>query len=175
MSEQDQPSLMLLRDSLAEAATTVRAYDTKAQIVGVGYIFALGIVQQIGALVPPSTTAVPGALVVVGWVVVVLPIVLFGMVLYPTRKTAPGVGGKVSAGLQRVLYVEPERHPSVEALQAAVARADPVTEYAFELRKVAELRELKRQRFLRALFAAGVAFLLLFLSQLGRSLNGFPN
>ena len=31
-----QQSFSLLRDSLAEAQTTVRAYDTKAQIIGVG-------------------------------------------------------------------------------------------------------------------------------------------
>lgn len=34
--ETDARSLAILRDSLAEAQTTVRAYDTKAQIVGVG-------------------------------------------------------------------------------------------------------------------------------------------
>lgn len=43
MNEKDQQSFMLLRDSFAEAETTVRAYDTKAQIVDIGYIFALVI------------------------------------------------------------------------------------------------------------------------------------
>lgn len=170
MAEQQQQSLALLRDSLAEAQTTVRGYDTKAQIVGVGYIFALGIVQQIAERIPPPSPEATIALVVTGWIIVVFPIILFGQVLYPTRKTAPDVSEQLRTKLQHVLYVEPERHGSVEALQEALTRADPVAEYAFELLKVVKLRELKRRRFLRALFAAAIAFLVLFLSHLGRSL-----
>ncbi len=87
-----------------------------------------------------------------------------------TRKTAPDVSEQMRTKLQHWLYVEPERHGSVEALQEALTRADPVAEYAFELLKVVKLRELKRRRFLRALFAMAIAFLVLFLSHLGRSL-----
>ena len=170
MSEEHQQSLALLRDSLAEAQMTVRAYDTKAQIVGVGYIFALGIVQRVGEHIPPPSPEMTIPLVVIGWVIVVFPIILFGQVLYPTRKTAPDVSEQVRSKLQHVLYVEPERHSGVEALQEALSRADPALEYAFELLKVTKLRELKRRRFLRALFATAIAFLVLFLSHLGRSL-----
>ncbi len=77
----------LIGEALAEAQQTVRAYDTKAQIVGVGYIFALGIVFRLGNLLPKVERS-DVLLVVVGWTIVILPILLFGFVLYPTRKSA---------------------------------------------------------------------------------------
>lgn len=40
----------LQRDGLAEAQLTVRNYDTRAQIVGVGYILSLGVVGQVFAI-----------------------------------------------------------------------------------------------------------------------------
>lgn len=40
----DAEVVSFLNASLGEAPSTVRAYDTKAQIVGIGYIFALRIV-----------------------------------------------------------------------------------------------------------------------------------
>jgi len=40
----DKNTLAFLMASLKEVQDTVRAYDTKAQIVGVGYIFAIGII-----------------------------------------------------------------------------------------------------------------------------------
>ncbi len=47
-------TLAILRDALSEAQTTVRSYDTKAQIVGVGYVFALGIVGALSDRLPDS-------------------------------------------------------------------------------------------------------------------------
>ena len=78
----------LLRDSLTEAQATVRSYDTKAQIIMAGYLFALGVVGRIGEPVI-ETTEVGIAYVIVAWGVAILPILLFGFVLYPSRKTAP--------------------------------------------------------------------------------------
>ena len=59
MNSSAQQSFSLLRDSLAEAQATVRAYDTKAQIVGVGYIFALGVAGRTEALLPEASELNP--------------------------------------------------------------------------------------------------------------------
>ena len=164
MVDTQQQSLDILRDGLVEAQATVRAYDTKAQIVGIGYIFALGIVGRIGDLLP-ATTEVNLLTVLASWGIVIMPILLFGFVLYPTRKVAPKLANAPERKLQYVFYVEPVRVGSVAALRDAVEQCDPVDEMAFELLKVSGLRELKRQRFLRALFAAGLCFIFLFLFQ----------
>lgn len=69
----DGPARDLLRDSLAETQTTVRGYDTKAQIVGVGYIFALGVVSQVEGLLPAATEFSLASLLV-AWSIVIVPI-----------------------------------------------------------------------------------------------------
>ncbi len=170
-SKPTDQALAILRDALSEAQTTVRSYDKKAQIVGVGYVFALGIVGALSDRLPDSgeLTAV-AVLIVCGFMIV--PILLFGYVLYPTRKTASTLAeDSTDAGrLEHVLYVDTDRHDSIEALKESVAGCDPLNEYTFELIKVSKLREIKRKRFLRALFAASVGFLLLFASQIHRGL-----
>lgn len=168
MPRSDPNNVSLLRDSLAEAQMTVRAYDTKAQIVGVGYIFALGIVFRFYEVLPESTGMVIVS-IAAAWAFIILPILLFGFVLHPTRRTAPRLPSEPSTKLRHILYVDPAHHAGLEDLISAAGDADPAHEIAYELLKVSRLRELKRQRFLRALYAAGVCFLVLFASQMHRS------
>ncbi|MGC1497177.1 MAG: hypothetical protein WA790_15305 [Sulfitobacter sp.] len=160
---QDAPKYLQL--ALEEAQATVRAYDTKAQIVGIGYTFALNIVANVmGGL--------PGAhdggvlLVILFWAVVMAPLFLFGYVLYPSRRSAPKVGDTSELGLQRVLYVETKRHRTVDDLQRAAQNSDWQAELAYEVLKVSKLREMKRGRFIRALFTTGFSFAMLAFLQL---------
>lgn len=166
MSDTDpDPSLRFLELTLAEAQATVRGYDTKAQIVGIGYTFAINIVANASDAFPDTegSTLVP---VFIFWGIVMLPLVLFGLVLFPSRKIAPKVAGATDLELQRTLYVETARHQSVEALERAARASNWMHEMAFEILKVSKLRELKRARFIRALFAAGLSFAVLFALQL---------
>ena len=160
----------ILQEALAEAQQTVRAYDIKAQIVGVGYIFALGVVFRLGDLLPKLETG-DVAFVILGWGIVIFPILLFGFVLYPTRKSVSGIDQGSSPAAQ-ILYFSPDRHSSVATYLDALQNVDGIAERAGELHKVSSLRELKRNRFLRALFAAGISFIVLFAAQLWRSLTG---
>ena len=54
-----------------------------------------------------------------------------------------------------------------------ISSFDISNELAYELFKVSDLRELKRKRFLRALFCAGIALLILFFGQLSRMMVFF--
>ena len=160
MNPSAQQSLSLLHDSLVEAQATVRAYDTKAQIVGVGYILALGVVGSFEALLPEASELNLITLSVA--CVAILPILLFGFVLYPSRKSAEKFADQSEATPEHVLYVNPTKLGSIKALKEAVGRCDPIIEVSFELLKVSQLRVLKRRRFLRALFSAAVVFLFIF-------------
>lgn len=161
---------LLVKEALAQAQQTVRAYDTKAQIVGVGYILALGIVLRLGEALPKLERS-DILLVLVGWSIVISPILLFGFVLYPTRKSVSGTAADDhrSRGL---LYFSPGAHASVDSYMEALTAADGLREQTSELFVVTELRELKRKRFLRALFATGAAFVLLFWVHVWRVLSG---
>ncbi len=120
MNPSTQQSLSLLRDSLAEAQTTVRAYDTKAQIVGVGYIFALGVVGSFEALLPKEPEFDLLALSVA--CTAILPIFLFGFVLYPSRKSVEKFAVQSEATPEHVLYVNPTNLGNVKALKEARQR-----------------------------------------------------
>ncbi len=152
----------LLKDSLDEAQVSVRAYDTKAQIVGVGYIFALSIIGDIGRLANDQGGGGIVA-VVIAWVLVVLPIVLFGYVLYPKRKSTEV---ETSDGRTHIFYLHPDRYGSAKHLIEAAEKCDPVDEIANELMEISLLRESKRKRFVIALASAGVTFAALFASQI---------
>ena len=169
MDSSTECALALFRDSLSEAQATVRAYDTKAQIVSVGYIFTLGLVSSIEDAIG-RTDEVNFVYLLVAWGIVILPVFLFGFVLYPSRKTAPQLSGNITLNLQHILYIDSAKHSNVEDLIKAAERADPMHELAYELLKVSKLRELKRRRFLRGLFATGISFAVLFASEVYRSL-----
>ncbi len=82
---------------------------------------------------------------------------------------APELADEKTGKLEHILYVDPKNVGNVEKLKKAVSRCDPIDEVAFELLKVTGLRELKRQRFLRALFIAGICFVLLFVNHIIRT------
>src|SRR6478672_12691184 len=100
----------MLLAALQEAQSVVRSYDTKAQIVGVGYILALNLVLHFGDLLPTHAPLGPLFFAVV-WGVVIMPILQFGDVLYPSRTRAEKeLVAKMSCGSeQRVYYVNPDR------------------------------------------------------------------
>jgi hypothetical protein len=152
-------ALRFLELTLNEAQATVRGYDTKAQIVGIGYTFALNIVANVSQGFPRSADGSLVALVIF-WGIVMAPLFLFGAVLYPSRKLAP----KIHAGdaePRRLMYVETPRFEDVSALRAATLDTDWHNEMCYEVLKVSRLREKKRGRFIRALAATAVSFAVL--------------
>jgi hypothetical protein len=155
---------MLLCDTLAEARVSVRTYDTKAQIVGIGYIFSLAILGQIGNAIS-DTVVIDFIVLVLLWGVVILPIVLFGFVLYPTRRSMLHPASDEKSDIKNLLYVNSERQPTMSAFKAALDESNAVDELVHEIFKVSTLRDLKRKRFLRALHASAICFLVTFIFQ----------
>ena len=69
-SRRDYVDKMLLA-ALQEAQSVVRSYDTKAQIVGVGYILALNLVLHFGDLLPTHAPLGPLFFAVVWGIVII--------------------------------------------------------------------------------------------------------
>jgi hypothetical protein len=92
----------------------VRSYDTKAQIVGVGYILALNLALHFDGLLPTRATIGPLFIAVV-WGVVILPILQFGHVVYPSRTRAEKeLLAKTSCcSEQSLFYVDPHSFAGV--------------------------------------------------------------
>ena len=90
-----------------------------------------------------------------------------------SRKVAPRLG-EHGGHAKRIFYTESERVYDVGAYLAAVDDCDVKIEIAYEILKTAGLREIKRRRFLRALWAAAASFIVLFLGQLLRAEGLLP-
>ncbi|MDD9877025.1 MAG: hypothetical protein OXR84_06250 [Magnetovibrio sp.] len=163
----DTATLTYLHAALKEVQDTVRSYDAKAQICGIGYIFAIGIVTAIGELNPDQPPFTP-TVVAVSWLVVMVPIMMFGAVLYPTRAVAPRLGEQPD-NVARTFYRDRERFQGVDGYIEKLDGADLSRELAYEILKSSGLRNLKRQRFLRALYAAAASFAFICAAQMLRA------
>ena len=172
MTKIDKNSLTFMIASLKEAQDTIRAYDTKAQIVGVGYIFAMGIIFSLGRGID-NTPEMSAVTVTLAWLFIIFPIAMFGSVIYPSRKFAAGQGQQGSHA-NGTFYVEPEQKYDVDTYLEAVNSSDPKKEIAFEILRCVGLRESKRRRFLYALWSAAVSFFVMFLGQILRTKDLLP-
>ena len=162
----------MLGAALQEAQSVARSYDTKAQIVGVGYILALNLVLHFGDLLPTHAPIGPLFFAAV-WGIVIMPILQFGQVLYPSRTRAEReLNGKMSgaAAIPPVYYVDPSSFADVRELVDQALKSDWTSVLAAELLKTSRARIIKQTRFRRALMMTVVSFVALGGEQFFRSL-----
>lgn len=163
----DSATLKILLSSLDSVHDSIRVYDSKAQIVGIGFILSLGFVTASSGGQEPSRI-----LDVFTWLLGVIPVVMFGWVLFPSRRMAPKLGTKCNK-LQRSYYVLGDRYADLDEYTAAFDKSDWKTELLYEIQKNSLLRDMKRKRFVRALAAAGISFSLMLLVPFLRSTGWF--
>ena len=154
-----EQSSQFLYATLKEAQDNIRTYDTKAQIVGIGFIFTIGMLIKFNTWGHLATQWQQAA-TLCNWVLITLPVVCFGSVLYPTRRVAPHVlkNKEVVKGL---FYMNGAANVTEYVTQ--LNNIDLQQELSYELLKVSYLRDLKRQRFLRAMSMASISLLLMLL------------
>ena len=147
--------------ALKESQDNIRTYDTKAQIVGIGFIFTIGMVIKFNTWTGISTD-INNWSIIITWLLIIIPAVLFGSVLYPTRRVAPEVlkNKDVVKGLFYMYKVE-----SLTEYVDHMKDMDIEQELSYELLKVSYLRDLKRTRFLMAMTFASLSLLILFVLQ----------
>jgi hypothetical protein len=162
----------MLHAALHEAQATVRSYDTKAQIVGVGYILALNLVLHFGDLLPTRAPLGPLFFAVV-WGVIMMPILQFGQVLYPSRVRAEKeLARKTCAGSAApIYYVDPDSFEDLGDYVQQAQRADWTAVLGSELLKTSRARIIKQTRFRRGLMMTVVSFVTLGGEQFLRSLS----
>ena len=156
--------------ALKEVQDTVRAYDTKAQIVGVGFIFSVGLISGFSIRIFPEGINPEPWLIVINWVLAIGPIILYGMVLYPSRTISPEIGKEVGF-LKYTYYFRPSSSNPMSRYLEDIRTCDWVSEIAYEIMKLSGLRELKRHRFLYALWATGASYSAMIGSHILRSMG----
>ena len=153
--------------ALKEVQDTVRGYDTKAQIVGVGFIFSIGIISGFSArFFSPEISPEPW-IIILTWIIAIGPIALYGAVLYPSRT----IFGEEVAALKHTYYFRPSNSNNMSKYLNDIRTCDWVSEIVYEIMKLSGLRELKRRRFLTALWATATSYILLVGLQTLRSME----
>ncbi len=155
--------------ALKEVQDTVRAYDTKAQIVGVGFIFTIGVVTNIGAKLPNQPELTTLFLILI-WVLAIGPVILFGVVLYPSRSMAPTVGDETE-DIRHNYYVATAVQKDLSTYLNNIEVCNWRQEIAYEIMKQSNLRDLKRDRFLHALYASAFSFVVAIGLQISNTLG----
>ncbi|MBL4772753.1 MAG: hypothetical protein JKX98_03895 [Alcanivoracaceae bacterium] len=154
--------ITFLYSSLKEAQDNIRTYDTKAQIVGIGYIFTIGMITKSIDIDFHQSNIILSLIILL---LMLTPIVFFAAVLYPTRKLAPSILRNRS-NVKAMYYPSPNELVSVDSFIKQFDDINIEDELAYELLKVSVLRNLKRKRFLRALLFASLSFGLLIVLQI---------
>jgi len=130
-------------------------------------------VLHFGDLLPTHAPIGPLFFAVV-WGIVIMPILQFGQVLYPSRTRAESeLNGRMSgaAAIPPVYYVDPASFADVRDLANQALRADWTAVLAAELLKTSRARIIKQARFRRALMMTVVSFVVLGGEQFFRSLS----
>jgi len=148
--------------TLKEAQDNIRTYDTKAQIVGIGFIFTIGMVIKFNTWSAISANLNHLAIIST-WILIIVPAACFGSVLYPTRRVAPYVL-KNKEMVKGLFYMNDAEN--VTEYVNNLSYMDIEHELSYELLKVSYLRDLKRKRFLLAMSVASISLILLFCLQL---------
>ncbi len=137
-----------------------------------GFIFSIGIITGFGERLP-ATADVGALLVALFWIFAIGPVVLFGLVLYPSRSLAPHLETEADS-VRHTYYFRPTVTLGLNGFVQDLKACDWLKEIGYEIMKQSSLRELKRHRFLRALWAAGVTYLVAATIQILRSMEAFP-
>lgn len=162
-SERDQMQLTCLLASLGEVQQTIRSYDTKAQIMGVGFIFSVSMISRFLANLQVDHDYGIGYLVV-GFLLLIGPVALYGAVIFPSRRSAPKLID-TPVPIQGLFYVKSEGVSDLDTFNQKLKDADWTSELTYEIVRLSALRDMKRKRFLIAMFASGGSFALIFLGE----------
>jgi hypothetical protein len=160
-------SVNCLLAALKEAQDSVRSYDSKAQIVGVGFIFTIGIITKLGASLP-GTSELNMTGVILFWMLGIVPILMYGFVLYPSRNSVKSLQSYKEI-VRHKFYISSERPRDLDTYLKDIGSGDWSAEIAYELIKVSSLRDLKRVRFIRALRTSAFSFSVVAVLQILRS------
>jgi len=150
--------------ALKEAQDTVRSYDTKAQIVGIGFIFTLGILKGFSDNLDGGEDITIFTMAA-SWFLAIGPIIMFGLVLYPSRGGMDALSFK-KMGIKEMFYFGTSQTRDFEEYLIDMETCDWQKELSFELMKSSRLREIKRRRFVLALGMSAISLMVIALHQI---------
>lgn len=158
-NDQTQITLTCLQNALNETQETIRAYDTKAEILGALLTIAVGTINY--SFITSNNNVLLNAVAVLTSLSGLIAIGLLGVVIFPMKNPKEGfdLTGFESKGTYYVLSNDPSCQ-KVSTFVERVKQTDWYTELSFELLKSAKIRDRKHKWFKRALNMSALTLLL---------------
>ena len=165
-TENNDVTISCLQHAITDAQETIRAYDSKAEILAILLTVALGITNF--TLLQNNPDAWSRYLLAVSWIVGLLTLASLGMVLRPRKNPFKGIllGAYRPAGTYFFCNVLACPENTVEGLAKRAKDTDWVSELTYESVKLSLIREAKHGWFSRALWFAALTLLLVTLAVL---------
>ncbi len=153
-------AISCLKHAIDDAQETIRAYDTKAEILGILLTLAIGITNY--ALFEHSTGC-PKKFLLGSWIIALLAIAVTGMVLYPKKNPFKNIalGNYTPSSTYFLTGLSSSPQYTVTALADKAVNTDWVSELMYENMKLSAIRDYKHNCFTWALRLSGVTILLI--------------
>ena len=161
MDEKERITIDCIKHAIEDTQATIRAYDTKAEILGVLLTLAVGITNF--SLLPELTSYSKVALIA-SWLVALVAVGLLGLVLHPKTNQFKTIAfGTFSPSSTYYLHqVTALAQNTVSSLAERAANTNWVEELMYESMKLSLIRDRKHCWFVLAIKVTGVALFLIF-------------
>lgn len=153
----DDALISRIHDVLADTQDTIRAFDTKAEILAAGVALVVGLINDRATQITEHVSAVR-AIATAGMVAVVGTVICCGLVLWPW-KTAKCRSEKKAGEKRRVYYVTASEFSETNDYASAALETNWITEMSCEIVACSGIRARKEKWFRCALILALIAVL----------------
>ena len=156
-------AISCLKHAMEDAQETIRAYDTKAEILGILLTLAIGITNY---TLFEHCTGWPKRILLSSWIVALVAIILLGLVLHPRRNPFKNIalGNYIPSGTYYLSNLSSAPQNTVSSLADKAINTDWISELMYENMKLSAIRDHKHCWFSWALKLTGIAILLIAIS-----------
>lgn len=153
-------TISCLQHAIEDAQDTIKAYDAKAEILGVLLTIAIGITNFTFL---QHTSPTSKAFLIASWIIGLLSIGFLGAVLYPQRDPFKKIqfGGYTPSGTYFLTQLNTSAQNTVTQLADNALNTNWVNELTYENMKLSIIRDYKHCWYVRALRVSGLSLLLI--------------
>lgn len=161
--EKNDLAISCIKHAIDDAQETIRAYDTKAEILGILLTLAIGITNY--ALFEHST-GYSKKLLLGSWVIALAAIAVAGFVLHPKKNPFKNIalGNYIPNGTFFLANLSTSPQNTVTTLVDKAVNTDWISELMYENMKLSAIRDYKHNCFNWALRLSGITIILIIAS-----------
>ena len=153
-------AISCLKHAIEDAQETIRAYDTKAEILGILLTLAIGITNF---TLLENSKGYTKWILMTSWIVALVAIAVLGLVLHPKKNPFTNIvhGNYTPSGTYFLSNLSSAPQNTVSALTDKAVATDWVSELMYENMKLSVIRDHKHNCFTWALKLTGITILLI--------------